>query len=117
MIYFLPWKIGLVDVLGVIGTGLVVNCLGIDLSIRRDFDYQLEDSLDRAYAVGLFLWLVVLGMWAPKGSARLWWYGTQAAWLVVIIALKLSGKNNSRVYKVLVRGLLSFVVLEKVLID
>ena len=101
---------GFIGLLKMLGAGLVVNALGIDVLERETFAYKLEDSLDRAYGAGFILWLMILVLSGEKSLAKLWLYGFQTAWLGLIIGLKVYA-HHQKYYRLLVVGLLMFIVI------
>ncbi|MHB8170854.1 MAG: hypothetical protein ACYDG6_04855 [Thermincolia bacterium] len=106
---------GFVSLLKMLGVGLVVNALGIDVLQRETFGYKLEDSLDRAYGAGFILWLMILVLSGEKTLAKLWLYGLQTAWLGIIIGLKVSAHHQKKFYRLLVVGLLMFIVISGII--
>ncbi len=99
-----------------LGTGLVVNALGVDVIKRKSFTYRLEDSLDWVYGIGFMIWLMLLVLSGGNNIAKLWFYGFQTAWLGVIIGLKVSAYSLRVYYSLLVVGLLGFIVLSHLML-
>ncbi len=99
-----------------LGTGLVVNALGVDVIKRKSFTYRLEDSLDWVYGIGFMIWLMLLVLSGGNNIAKLWFDGFQTAWLGVIIGLKVSAYSLRVYYSLLVVGLLGFIVLSHLML-